>query len=46
MSFVGEAKIWGAKIMSACMGMFIRSAMKKELDKDLADIKQFVEQHS
>lgn len=44
MSFAGKPQTLGAKILSALMGIFIRSSMKKELMKDLIDIKQYVEQ--
>lgn len=44
MSFTGEAQTLIVKIVSACMGVFIRSSMKKALQKDLEDIKKYVEQ--
>ena len=44
MSFSGEAETLVAKILSALMGAFINSSMKKELQKDLLDIKNYVEQ--
>ena len=43
MSFSAQAQTFGAKLMSALMGFMIKNAMKKELQKDLADIKRFVE---
>ena len=43
MSFSGEAKTWVARILSALMGFLIKSSMKKELQKDLLDIKNYVE---
>ena len=44
MSFTGEAQALIVKIVSACMGVFIKSSMKKLLCKDLEDIKKYVEQ--
>lgn len=44
MSFSGEAQTMIAKILSTLMGFMIKGSMEKELQKDLADIKQFVEQ--
>jgi carbon monoxide dehydrogenase subunit G len=44
MSFTGESQTLMVKIISACMGVFIKSAMKKALLKDLEDIKKYVEQ--
>lgn len=44
MSFSGEAQTLVAKILSTLMGFMIKGSMEKELQKDLADIKQFVEQ--
>jgi len=44
MSFSGQGQTWLAKIISACMGIFIKGSMKKALYKDLADIKQYLEQ--
>ena len=44
MSFSGEAQSLIARILSALMGIFIKGAMVKELQKDLEDIKNFVEQ--
>jgi len=43
-SFSGEAQSLVARIFSALMGVLIKSAMKKELQKDLVDIKNYVEQ--
>ncbi len=43
MSFTGEAQTLIVKLISACMGYFIKSAIKKELHKDLKDIKKYVE---
>jgi len=39
---VGGGQTWLAKIMSACMGIFIKGFMKKALYKDLTDIKQYL----
>jgi len=44
MSFSGEARSWVAKILSTLMGVFIKGSIEKELQKDLADIKKYVEQ--
>ena len=44
MSFSGEAQSLIAKVLSMLMGIFIKGAMVKELQRDLADIKNFVEQ--
>ena len=44
MSFSGEAQSLLARILSALMGAFIKGSMKKELQKDLVDIKNYVEQ--
>lgn len=44
MSFTAEAQSPFMKIVSACMGIFIKSSMKKALYKDLEDIKKYVEQ--
>ena len=43
MSFTGEAHTLLVKIVSACMGVFIKNSMKKALYKDLEDIKKYVE---
>ena len=43
-SFSGEAQTLVAKILSALMGFMIKSSMVKELQKDLEDIKSYVEQ--
>jgi len=43
-SFSGEAQSLVARIFSALMGVLIKSSMKKELQKDLVDIKNYVEQ--
>lgn len=45
MSFSGEAQTWVAKILSALMGVLIKSSMEKELQKDLVDIKNYLEQN-
>ncbi len=44
MSFSGQGQTWLTKIMSACMGVFIKGSMKKALYNDLADIKRYLEQ--
>jgi hypothetical protein len=44
MSFSGEAQSLVARVLSALMGFLIKSSMKKELHKDLVDIKNYVEQ--
>ena len=44
MSFSGEATSLTAKILSAMMGVFISGSIKKALQKDLMDIKQYLEQ--
>lgn len=44
MAFTAEAQSRFIKIVSACMGIFIKSSMKKALYKDLEDIKKYVEQ--
>ncbi|NKQ37948.1 MAG: hypothetical protein HF967_00440 [Methanosarcinales archaeon] len=44
MSFTAEAQSMIVKIISACMGFFVNSSMKKALYKDLEDIKKYVEQ--
>ncbi len=46
MSFAAEAQSWGVKIISACMGVLIKSSMKKALYRDLLDIKNFLEKPS
>ncbi len=43
-SFSGKATSIVSKIMSFCMSWFLVKSMKKELDKDLLDIKQYMEQ--
>ena len=43
MTFRGEAQTFLAKILSACMGRFIRPSMEKALRQDLEDIKRYVE---
>lgn len=43
MTFTAEAQKLFIKIVSACMGVFIKSSMKKALYKDLEDIKKYVE---
>lgn len=43
MSFTGEAQTLIVRFISACMGFFIKSSMKKGLLKDLNDIKNYVE---
>ena len=45
MSFSGEAQSLLARILSALMGFMIKSSMKKELQKDLVDIKNYLEQN-
>ena len=44
MSFAAKAQTLAIKIISACMGVFIKSSMRKLLRKDLEDIKRHVEQ--
>lgn len=44
MTFTAEAQTLPVKIISAIMGIFIKSSMKKALYKDLVDIKKYVEQ--
>jgi carbon monoxide dehydrogenase subunit G len=44
MTFTGEPRTMGAKVMSFFMGGLMKGSMEKELLKDLADIKKFVEQ--
>ncbi|MBT8050226.1 MAG: SRPBCC family protein [Gammaproteobacteria bacterium] len=44
-SFSGEAQTLVAKVLSALMGFMIKGSMKKELQKDLQDIKIYVEQN-
>jgi len=44
MSFTGEAQTFLARVVSACMGVLIKSSMKKALLKDLEDIKNYAEQ--
>jgi len=43
MSFSAQAQSFGVKIVSACMGFFIKGSIKKMLLKDLEDIKRFLE---
>ena len=43
MAFSGEAETLVAKIFSTLMGPLINSSMKKELQKDLLDIKNYLE---
>jgi hypothetical protein len=43
MSFTAEAQNMMVKIISACMGAFIKKSMIKALDQDLADIKKYAE---
>ena len=43
MSFSGEAKSFTARMLSGLTGLFIRGSMEKALQKDLVDIKQYVE---
>ena len=43
MAFSAEAESFLVKIISACMSVFIKPSMKKLLQKDLEDIKAFVE---
>ncbi len=43
MSFTAEAQSIFVKIISAIMSLFIKNSMKKELFKDLVDIKKHVE---
>ena len=45
MSFSGEAQSLVARILSALMGVIIKSSMEKELQKDLVDIKNYLEQN-
>lgn len=42
MTFIGEAQTWMAKILSAVMSVMIKGSIKKELDKDLQDIKRYL----
>ena len=44
MSFSAEAQSTVVKFLSVCMEIFIKSAMRKALLKDLEDIKKHVEQ--
>jgi len=44
MSFTSQATTLGAKILASVMSFFIKTSMEKELNKDLKDIKHFVEQ--
>ena len=43
MSFSAEAQTFFVKILSFCMGFFIKGSMKKALIKDLNDIKTHLE---
>jgi hypothetical protein len=43
MSFTAEAQSIFVKMISTIMSLFIENAMKKELFKDLVDIKKYVE---
>lgn len=43
MTFDGQAQTFGAKLMSAIMGIFFKGATIKALEKDLSDIKAAVE---
>jgi hypothetical protein len=43
MSFSSKAQTLMVKIVSTCMGVFLKRSMKKALRKDLADIKETVE---
>ena len=43
MSFTAEAQSVFVKCVSSILSLFIKSSMKKELFKDLIDIKKFVE---
>lgn len=44
MAFTGEPQTRGAKIISFVMGGVMKGSMEKELQKDLVDIRNFVEQ--
>ena len=44
MAFTGEAQTFVAKIFSVLMSPLIKGSMKKELQKDLSDIKNYLEQ--
>ena len=44
MAFTGEPQTRGAKILSFVMGGVMKGSMEKELQKDLVDIRNFVEQ--
>ncbi len=44
MAFSAEAQSFLLKIVSACMGFFVKGSMTKLIRKDLEDIKTFVEQ--
>ena len=46
MSFESEASSLMVKVVSAVMGIFVKRAMVKMLDKDLHDIKHFVENNT
>ena len=43
MSFTAEAQSFFVKMLSACMGIFMKGPMKKALNKDLEDIKSHLE---
>ena len=45
MSFSGEASSFIAKIISTLMSFIIKGSIEKELQKDLVDIKQYVEKN-
>lgn len=45
MSFSGEASSLIAKIISTLMSFIIKGSIEKELQKDLVDIKQYVEKN-
>lgn len=44
MTFEGISHSFMAKLMSALMGFMIKKTMVKELNRDLADIKSYIEQ--
>ena len=46
MSFETEASSKMVKVISAVMGVFVKRAMVKMLDKDLHDIKDFIENNA
>ena len=45
MSFTGKSEKLFIKIISSCMSLFIKSAMRKALQKDLQDIKTHMERN-